>query len=149
EAGAVRTVDEAFTARWIAQGGRAYADRYALDPERAAGPGRAAGGVCGLAHPRARRRRCVPADAGNAGPARPGRRGPDGQHPGHSPEDRAHLRRLAAALGLAATGSSDDHGALTGDRLGAETTDPDAYRALVAGAAGGGPRVPERPREAR
>ncbi|HLV74295.1 MAG TPA: PHP domain-containing protein [Vulgatibacteraceae bacterium] len=149
EAGAVRTVDEAFTARWIAQGGRAYADRYALDPERAVGLVRAAGGVCVLAHPRARRRGYVFADEVIERLAGAGLAGIEVDHPDHSPEDRAHLRRLAAALGLAATGSSDDHGALTGDRLGAETTDPDAYRALVAGAAGGGPRVPERPREAR
>ncbi|SNS56600.1 hypothetical protein SAMN05443665_100626 [Actinomadura meyerae] len=149
QAGAVRTADEAFTEEWIAQGGRAYAERYALDPERAIRLVRAAGGVCVLAHPRARRRGYVFEDEVIERLAGAGLAGVETDHPDHAPEDRAALRALAAALGLAATGSSDDHGALTGDRLGAETTAPEAFERLAAAASGGDPAVPERGGEAR
>lgn len=149
EAGVIRTADEAFTAQWIAQGGRAYVERYALDPEHALRLVRAAGGVCVLAHPRARRRGYVFADEVIEKLAAAGLAGIEADHPDHVPEDRADLRDLAAALGLVVTGSSDDHGALTGDRLGAETTAPDAYARLAAAAPGGDLRLPDRGREAR
>ncbi|WP_067455443.1 PHP domain-containing protein [Actinomadura macra] len=131
DAGAVRTADEAFGPLWIAQGGRAYAERYALDPERAIRLVRSAGGVCVLAHPRARRRGYVFADEVIERLAAAGLSGVEVDHPDHGAPDRAHLRDLAASLGLAATGSSDDHGAPTGDRLGAETTAPGAYETLI------------------
>jgi predicted metal-dependent phosphoesterase TrpH len=149
EAGVIGTADEAFTSRWIAQGGRAYVDRYALDPERAIGLVRAAGGVCVLAHPRARRRGYVFGDEVIERLAAAGLAGVEADHPDHAPEDRARLRGLAAALGLAVTGSSDDHGAFTGDRIGAETTAPDAFEALRAAAAGGDLRLPDRGGESR
>ncbi|MGI5167572.1 PHP domain-containing protein [Spirillospora sp. CA-253888] len=133
-AGAVATVDEAFTTDWIAPGGRAYVSWYALDPFRAVELVTAAGGVTVLAHPRARRRGHVFPDELIERLAASGLAGVEADHPDHAPGDRARLRDLAAALGLAATGSSDDHGALTGDRLGCETTAPAAYEALVAGA---------------
>ncbi|MCP9953949.1 PHP domain-containing protein [Actinomadura madurae] len=148
EAGAIETEDEAFTSRWIAQDGRAYVERYALDPERAVGLVRAAGGVCVLAHPRARRGYAVPDEViGKLAAA--GLAGVEADHPDHAPGDRARLRDLAAGLGLAVTGSSDDHGAPTGDRLGAETTAPDAFEALLAAATGGDLRVPEGGAESR
>ncbi|TDE33358.1 PHP domain-containing protein [Actinomadura sp. 6K520] len=143
DAGAIRDIDEAFTPRWIAQGGRAYAERYALEPERAIGLVRAAGGVCVLAHPRARRRGYVFSDEVIEKLAAAGLAGIEADHPDHVPEDRARLRDLASALDLAVTGSSDDHGEPTGDRLGAETTAPADYERLVAGAADGDSRVPE------
>src|SRR5258705_2827020 len=55
DSGAIASPREAFTRDWIADGGRAYVGRYALDPVRAIGLVRAAGGVAGLAHPRAGR----------------------------------------------------------------------------------------------
>ncbi|TDD87019.1 PHP domain-containing protein [Actinomadura darangshiensis] len=149
EAGAIESAEQAFTPRWIAQDGRAYVERYALDPERAIGLVRAAGGVCVLAHPRARRRGYVFADEVIEKLAAAGLAGVEADHPDHVPEDRARLRDLAASLGLAATGSSDDHGALTGDRIGAETTAPDAFQALAAAASGGDLRLPDGGREAR
>lgn len=149
EAGAVRTADEAFTPEWIAQGGRAYVERYALEPERAIGLVRAAGGVCVLAHPRARRRGYVFGDEVIEKLAAAGLAGVEADHPDHLPQDRAGLRATAAALGLAVTGSSDDHGALTGDRLGAETTAPDDFERLAAAASGGDLRLPDRRRESR
>jgi predicted metal-dependent phosphoesterase TrpH len=149
DAGAIRTADEAFTDDWIAQGGRAYVERYALDPDEAIGLVRAAGGVCVLAHPRARRRGYTVGDDAVERLAAEGLAGIEVDHPDHAPDDRARLRDLAAALGLAATGSSDDHGALTGDRLGAETTDPDAFAQLAEGASGDDLRDPYRGPEAR
>ncbi len=51
-AGAIAEPSQAFTPDWIADGGRAYVDRYALEPVRAISLVRAAGGVTALAHPR-------------------------------------------------------------------------------------------------
>jgi predicted metal-dependent phosphoesterase TrpH len=149
EAGAIGSPDEAFTTRWIAQDGRAYVERYALDPERAIGLVRAAGGVCVLAHPRARRRGYVFADEVIEKLAAAGLAGVEADHPDHDPRDRTRLRDLAAGLGLAVTGSSDDHGEATGDRIGAETTAPDAFEALRAGATGGDLRRADGGRESR
>lgn len=143
EAGAVATIDEAFTPEWIAPGGRAHADRYAPDPVRAVGLVRAAGGVCVLAHPRARAYGYVAPDELIAELAAAGLAGLEADHPDQAPPDRAELRGLAADLGVVATGSSDDHGAMTGDRLGAETTAPAAYEALLDAASGRPRRSPE------
>ncbi|WP_030173090.1 PHP domain-containing protein [Spirillospora albida] len=143
EAGAVATVDDAFTPEWIGHGGRAHITRHALDPLDAVRLIRDAGGVCVLAHPRARRRGHAFGDDLIAELAAAGLTGVEIDHPDHAPEDRARLRGLASGLGLLATGSSDDHGALTGDRLGAETTDPAAYEALRDAASGTAPLRPE------
>ncbi|NDU76088.1 PHP domain-containing protein [Actinomadura sp. DSM 109109] len=149
DAGVIATADEAFTSRWIAQDGRAYVERYALDAERAIALVRAAGGVCVLAHPRARRRGYVFEDEVIERLAAAGLAGVEVDHPDHVPGDRARLRDVAAALGLAVTGSSDDHGAFTGDRIGAETTAPGAFEALRAAATGGDLRLPDRRGESR
>ena len=73
-AGAVASPAEAFTRDWIADGGRAYVGRYALDPVRAIGLVRDAGGVTVLAHPRAGRAAECPTarSAGWPPPAWPG-----------------------------------------------------------------------------
>jgi hypothetical protein len=139
EAGVVSSVQEAFTPAWIAPGGRAYVDRYALDPVRAVALVRAAGGVPVLAHPRAWRRGYGLTDDEIAGLAAAGLAGIEVDHPDHAGDDRARLRDVAAELGMFVTGASDDHGELTGHRLGAETTSPEAYEALVAEATGAAP----------
>jgi predicted metal-dependent phosphoesterase TrpH len=100
---------------------------------------REAGGVPVLAHPRASRRGYLFTDQEIARLARVGLAGVEADHPDHTPADRAHLRGLAADLGLFVTGASDDHGELTGHRLGAETTAPEAYEALLSQAAGARP----------
>lgn len=138
-ANAISTVEEAFTPDWIGTGGRARVERYALDPVRAVKLIRGAGGVAVLAHPRATKRGYVFGDDVITDLAAAGLAGIEVDHPDHAPEDRAHLRGLAADLHLVPTGSSDDHGELTGHRLGCETTAPQAYEALVAGATGGKP----------
>jgi predicted metal-dependent phosphoesterase TrpH len=139
EAGVIATVEEAFTPEWIGAGGRAYVDRYALDPVRAVTLVRGAGGVPVLAHPRAWRRGYGVGDEDIARLAAAGLAGIEADHPDQAPEDRVRLRAIAAELGLFVTGASDDHGDLTGHRLGAETTAPEAYEALLAQARGAEP----------
>jgi predicted metal-dependent phosphoesterase TrpH len=139
EAGVVATVEEAFTPAWIGAGGRAHVDRYALDPVRAIRLVRAAGGVPVLAHPRAGRRGYGVADDEIAELVGAGLAGIEADHPDHAAADRAALRALAAELGIFVTGASDDHGELTGHRLGAETTSAEAYEALRSQATGAAP----------
>jgi predicted metal-dependent phosphoesterase TrpH len=128
--GAIASPDEAFTRDWIADGGRAYVGRYALDPVRAIGLVRAAGGVTVLAHPRAGRDTFV-SDEQVAGLAAVGLAGLEVRHPDQSATERVRLLALARDLALVATGGSDDHGSLTGYRLGIETTPADGFEALV------------------
>jgi len=133
--GAIATPREAFTRDWIADGGRAYVDRYALDPVHAIDLVRAAGGVSALAHPRAGRDWIV-SDEEIGRLAAAGLAGVEVFHPDHPDAERAGLLALAHDLGLVATGGSDDHGSLTGYRIGCETAPADAYQALISLAAG-------------
>ena len=137
DSGAIASPREAFTRDWIADGGRAYVDRYALDPARAIGLVQAAGGVTALAHPRAGRDTWV-SDEQIAGLAAAGLAGLEVFHPDQSDAERARLLALASDLSLVATGGSDDHGSLTGYRLGCETTPAEAYQDLLS-------RVPRSP----
>jgi hypothetical protein len=82
------------------------------------------------AHPRAWRRGYGVSDAEMAALARAGLSRTRGRSPDHAAADRAALRALAADLGVFVTGASDDHGELTGHRLGSETTPLEAYAAL-------------------
>ncbi|MCP2336499.1 PHP domain-containing protein [Actinomadura rupiterrae] len=137
EVGTVASVEDAFTPDWIGADGRAHATRYALDPVRAVRLVRDAGGVSVLAHPRARRRGYVFDDDVIRTLTAAGLNGVEIDHPDHAPDDRAALRVLAAELGLVGTGASDDHGELTGDRIGCETTAPEAYERLLGAAVRG------------
>jgi predicted metal-dependent phosphoesterase TrpH len=128
--GAIAAPREAFTRDWIADGGRAYVDRYALDPARAIGLVRAAGGVAVLAHPRAGRDTWV-SDEQITGLAAAGLAGLEVFHPDQSAAERARLLALTHDLDLVATGGSDDHGSLTDYRLGCETTPAEAYQDLL------------------
>jgi predicted metal-dependent phosphoesterase TrpH len=136
-AGAVETPADAFTADWIADGGRAYADRYAVDLPRGISLVRAAGGVPVLAHPRSPGYE-IP-DEVIARLAGSGLCGIEVFHPDHDLQVREHLTGLAGALGLIATGGSDDHGSFNNHGLGADTTPPAEYELLLA-LAGPGPR---------
>jgi predicted metal-dependent phosphoesterase TrpH len=137
-AGAIAEPGQAFTGDWIADGGRAYVSRYALEPGRAILLVRAAGGAAVLAHPRAARDSQV-SDEEIAGLAAAGLAGVEVFHPDHNDAERARLLALSHDLGLLASGGSDDHGALTGHRIGAETAAPGAYEALVAATTGNRP----------
>jgi 3',5'-nucleoside bisphosphate phosphatase len=136
--GAIASPDQAFTPDWIADGGRAYVDRYALDPVRAIGLVRAAGGVAVLAHPRADRALLV-TDEQIAGLAAAGLAGVEVFHPDQPEAEQASLFGLTRDLGLIATGGSDDHGSLTGHRIGSHTAAPSAYESLIAQATGSKP----------
>ena len=129
--GAIASPEQAFTLDWIADGGRAYVTRYALDPVRAIGLVRAAGGVTVIAHPRADRALLV-ADDQIAGLAAAGLAGVEVFHPDQPADVQAGLLALTRELGLIATGGSDDHGRLTGHRIGSCTTPAPAYEALTA-----------------
>jgi 3',5'-nucleoside bisphosphate phosphatase len=135
--GAIASPREAFTRDWIADGGRAYVGRYALDPVRAIGLVRAARGVTVLAHPRAGRDTYV-SDEQITRLAAVGLAGVEVHHPDQSGNERVRLLALTHDLALVATGGSDDHGSLTGHRLGAETTPAAAYEALISQARPGG-----------
>jgi 3',5'-nucleoside bisphosphate phosphatase len=136
--GAIASPEQAFTADWIADGGRAYVDRYALDPVRAIGLVRAAGGVTVLAHPRADRALLV-SDEQIASLAAAGLAGVEVVHPDQPEAEQASLFGLSRDLGLIATGGSDDHGRLTGHRIGSYTAPPGAYESLLAQATGAQP----------
>ena len=135
-AGVIETFDEAFTPEWIGSGGRAHARRYALDPVEAIRVVGAAGGVCALAHPFAEVRGQLAPDDLITELAAAGLAGVEVAHPDNSEAERLHLAGLAQRLGLAATGGSDDHGELTGDRIGAESTSGPDFERLIAGATG-------------
>jgi 3',5'-nucleoside bisphosphate phosphatase len=101
---------------------------------------REAGGVVVFAHPRATRRGRVVPDDLVAELAAAGLFGLEADHVDHAPHERAHVRALAADLGLVVTGSSDFHGANKPVALGACRTDPHVYEQIVAAAAGTVPR---------
>jgi 3',5'-nucleoside bisphosphate phosphatase len=134
--GAIASPEQAFTPDWIADGGRAYVGRYALDPVRAIALVRSAGGVAVLAHPRADRALLVD-DAQIADLAAAGLAGVEVFHPDQP--DPASLLTLTRDLGLIATGGSDDHGSLTGHRIGSHIAAADAYGRLIAQATGAKP----------
>jgi predicted metal-dependent phosphoesterase TrpH len=139
EAGVIESPEQAFGPDWIGAGGRAYVTRYALDPARAVGLIRDAGGVAVLAHPRVPERGWTVPDDVVAGLAAAGLSGVEVRHPDQGRSQRRELQALADSLGLVASGGSDDHGELTGYRIGSDTIASDAYERLVSQATGGAP----------
>jgi predicted metal-dependent phosphoesterase TrpH len=137
EAGVVATPADAFTAEWIADGGRAHVGRYAPDAARGIALVRGAGGVPVLAHPRSPGYEI--ADEVVAGLAAAGLAGLEVFHPDHDHSERTRLTQLANSLDLVMTGGSDDHGAFNDSGLGSETTPPEQYERLLALAAGARP----------
>jgi predicted metal-dependent phosphoesterase TrpH len=137
EAGVVETPAGAFTAEWIADGGRAYVGRYAPDPAHAIALVRAAGGVPVLAHPRSPGYEI--ADEVVVGLASAGLAGLEVFHPDHDQPERSRLTHLANALNLVITGGSDDHGAFGDGDIGSETTPPEQYERLLSRATGARP----------
>ena len=131
-AGAISRPEQAFTPEWIGAGGRAYVSRYALDPVRALWLIAQAGGAAVLAHPGAVSRGWRISDEVVSRLARAGLAGLEVQHPDHDQAERSRLGALAADLDLVPTGGSDDHGSLTGYRIGQETCPPESYERLLA-----------------
>ena len=136
EAGVVPDVASAFTDEWIGAGGRAYVDKRTLAPTTAVELVAAAGGVTVVAHPGATRRGAAVPDELIAEMARSGLAGIEVDHPDHDDRMREHYRDLARTLDVVVTGSSDDHGSLTGRRLGANLTAPESWESLCAAATG-------------
>jgi hypothetical protein len=60
-------------------------------------------------------------------------------HPDQPDSERARLLALSHDLGLLASGGSDDHGALTGHRIGAEIAAADVYQNLLSMTTGAQP----------
>lgn len=136
DAGAVPDVTAAFGPEWIGAGGRFYRPKPALAAVEAVELIRGAGGVAVFAHPGAHRRGPTVGDETVAAMAAAGLFGLEVDHDDHDDATRRHLRGLASELGLAVTGGSDFHGAGKSIGLGAHTTDPASYDALVAQATG-------------
>ncbi|MFJ2116129.1 PHP domain-containing protein [Streptomyces sp. NPDC087850] len=139
ELGVVETVSDAFTPQWLADGGRAYAEKHELDPFEAIRLVKAAGGVTVLAHPQAVKRGRVVPESAIAELAAAGLDGMEVDHMDHDGPTRARLRGLAADLGLLTTGSSDYHGTRKSVELGACTTDPEIYGEITRRATGAFP----------
>jgi len=135
-AGVVGSVDEAFTPEWIGPGGRAHVRRYALDPANAIALLHAAGGVAVLAHPLAVTRGWIVPEGLIAELAAAGLDGVEVAHPDHDLAQRTLLSAVARGLDLIETGGSDDHGQLTGDRIGCEATGADDLDKLLERASG-------------
>ncbi|WP_030204010.1 PHP domain-containing protein [Streptomyces sp. NRRL S-87] len=139
ELGVVATVSDAFTPEWLADGGRAYAEKHELDPFDAIRLVKAAGGVTVFAHPLAVKRGQVVPESVIAELAAAGLDGIEVDHMDHDTAARVRLRGMAADLGLLATGSSDYHGSRKTCRLGDHTTDPEIYGEITRRATGAFP----------
>ncbi|MGG7509304.1 PHP domain-containing protein [Plantibacter sp. YIM 135249] len=139
--GIVKTRGEAFDGILHPRSGY-YAPHYAPDPLTAVRMVRAAGGVPVIAHPvPAGRDRMLPeayfktlTDAGLFGL--------EIDHRENTEEGKLVVRRIAAELGLAVTGSSDYHGTGKPNRLGENTTAIEVVERIVAEATGSSPVVP-------
>ncbi|WP_371602895.1 PHP domain-containing protein [Streptomyces sp. NBC_01220] len=149
ELGVVETVSDAFTPEWLADGGRAYAEKHELDPFDAIRLVKAAGGVTVFAHPAAVKRGDVVPESSMAKLTAAGLDGIEVDHMDHDEPTRARLRGLARELGLLTTGSSDYHGSRKTVALGEYTTDPEIYGEITRRATGafpvpgaGGPAAP-------
>jgi predicted metal-dependent phosphoesterase TrpH len=128
--GIVRDRSEAFS-RYLAWGRPGYVRRYATELTQMIDLVRQAGGVSVIAHPWSRgSRRVLTVEVFGE---LVGLTGIEVDHRDHDPETRAHLRSIAAAVGLVVTGGSDYHGAGKLDHpLGGETTAPDQFERLLA-----------------
>jgi predicted metal-dependent phosphoesterase TrpH len=138
QAGVLASVDQAF-ATLLNHRSPHYVAKVDTDVREGIALVRAAGGVPVFAHGLARKRGRVVGDAAVAAMAEAGLLGLEVDHPDHTEEERAHLRGLAADLGLLTTGSSDYHGANKVTPIGAGLTDPAQFEALVAAGTGSAP----------
>jgi 3',5'-nucleoside bisphosphate phosphatase len=138
EAGAAESVDHAF-ATLLHHRSPYYVTKADTDVREGIALIRAAGGVPVFAHGLATKRGRTVGDDAIAAMAEAGLVGLEVDHPDHSPEERTHLRGVAAELGLIVTGSSDYHGSNKGTPIGACETVPDQFEALLAAGTGSAP----------
>jgi 3',5'-nucleoside bisphosphate phosphatase len=138
DAGAADSVDHAF-ATMLHPRSPYYVTKADTDVREGIALVRAAGGVPVFAHGLATRRGRIVGDAAIAAMAEAGLLGLEVDHPDHSADERAHLRGLAAELGLIVTGSSDYHGTNKATPIAACTTDPEQWEAILAAGTGSAP----------
>ncbi|MCW2637568.1 MAG: putative metal-dependent phosphoesterase, family [Blastococcus sp.] len=138
EAGVVESVDEAF-ATLLHHRSPYYVAKVDTDVREGIALVRAAGGVPVFAHGLATKRGRVVGDDAIAAMAQAGLLGLEVDHPDHAPHERAHLRGVAAEMGLIVTGSSDYHGTNKQTPIGACTTDPAQFEALLDAGIGSAP----------
>jgi predicted metal-dependent phosphoesterase TrpH len=138
DAGVVESVDHAFTTL-LHHHSPYYVAKVDTEVREGIALIRAAGGVPVFAHGLATKRGRVVGDAAVAAMVEAGLLGLEVDHPDHAPAERAHLRGLAADLGLIVTGSSDFHGTNKTTSIGACTTDPDQFEAILAAGTGSEP----------
>ncbi len=134
EAGLATDFEDAFGPAWA--GGRYRVPREGWDVFDAIGKVRGAGGAAVFAHPYARLRGPVVGEPEIRAMAAAGLRGIEVDHPDQALDDRLALRRLAADLDLAVTGSSDYHGSRKAQGLGAELTESAQLDRLLASIGG-------------
>ncbi|MGA9343666.1 MAG: PHP domain-containing protein [Nocardioidaceae bacterium] len=133
--GVVTDRTEAFR-DWLGWGRPGYAVRYATPTEDMVAIVTAAGGAAVIAHPWGRGSRRVLDRVALAELVDLGLTGIEVDHQDHADADREALRRLAADLGLVATGSSDYHGDGKVDHeLGCNVTSEQQFEALLTRAA--------------
>ena len=104
EAGAVRTIEEAFQ-RYIGYDGPAYFPKMQLTPKAAMDFIHLHGGVAVVAHPGTYHN-----DAAVYAAIAAGADGIEVWHPDHAPRNTDHYREVATKNGLIMTGGSDCHG---------------------------------------
>ena len=138
DAGVVASVDDAF-ATLLHHRSPYYVAKADTDVREGIALIRAAGGVPVFAHGLATTRGRIVGDEAVAAMAEAGLLGIEVDHPDHTPDQRAHLRGLAADLGLISTGSSDYHGTNKGTGIAVCTTGPDQWEALLAVGTGSAP----------
>ncbi len=130
--GVVSDRTEAFR-DWLGWGRPGYAVRYATPTKDMVAIVTAAGGAAVIAHPWGRGSRRGLDRAALAELVDLGLVGIEVDHQDHADADREALRRLAADLGLVATGSSDYHGDGKVDHeLGCNVTSQEQFEALLA-----------------
>ena len=134
--GLVGSIGEAFQPDWIGTRGRYWVAKAELDVVEGVRLVTSAGGVAVFAHPAASKRGRTVGDDVIAMMAAAGLAGLEVDHVDQDDAERAHLRGLAADLGLLTTGSSDFHGDNKEVRLGANVTDEAAYEQIVSRATG-------------
>jgi predicted metal-dependent phosphoesterase TrpH len=138
DAGVVESVDHAFVTL-LHHRSPYYVAKVDTEVREGIGLIRAAGGVPVFAHGLATKRGRVVGDDAIAAMVEAGLLGLEVDHPDHADDERAHLRALAADLGLIVTGSSDYHGSNKATPIGACTTDPEQYEAILAAGTGSAP----------
>jgi predicted metal-dependent phosphoesterase TrpH len=96
--------------RYLARGRPAYDERYRLDHREAVSLAVASGAVPVVAHPHTLGVTAADYERVLTGLAADGVMGVEAHYADYAPEVRRHLARLAASLGMIATGGSDYHG---------------------------------------